>query len=76
MTDHGQAPWAATVPPTILVLVLLTPHSLDTGGWVVGVGVGPGEVTGVWLLDSIAALGSAQHIVKSNPSNPHGLLIA
>ena len=46
MTDQGQAPWAASVPPTILFLVLLTPHSFVVGDWVVGEGVVGPEVTG------------------------------
>lgn len=75
MTDQGQAPWAASVPPTILFLVLLTPHSLVVGDWVVGEGVVGPEVTGGWV-DWNGAFGSAQHNVKSNPSNPHGFLIA
>merc|ERR1719333_926794 len=73
MTAHGQAPCLATTPPTILPSPL-TPHWLGAGagaGLLVVV-VGGGGGAGV-SVDWNGRLGSAQHRVKSKPSNPHGL---
>ena len=75
MTAHGQAPCLATTPPTILPRPL-TPHWLGAGaGLLVVVGGGVGAGLGV-SVDWKGRLGSAQHRVKSKPSNPHGLWIA
>lgn len=52
----------------------LTPHSPDGGGAAVAAVVG--AVVGAGVDDTKGWLGSAQHRVKSKPSNPHGLLMA
>ena len=79
MTAQGQAPCLATTPPTILPSPL-TPHWLGAGAGaalvvVVVVVGGVGAGLGV-SVDWKGRFGSAQHRVKSKPSNPHGLRIA